>query len=259
MSPDRDARRTLISYVYHELRAMIIDGVAIPGSKLHIVELSKRFNVSPSATREALSKLAAERLVELEEQRGFRVAGVSVRELRDITFVRVQIEQLALRRAVELGDTEWEAGVVAAFHRLVKTKYFDDEAAGEGKEDWSARHRDFHRALIAACDSEWLLRFHDNLFDQSERYRRLNRIYQNAEMAGLRRDVLAEHKTLTEAALDRDADRLCTVIAQHLNGTAERVIAKQSANLAASASVADKEARTRRRTTPAAKDRVTSR
>ena len=40
-------------------------------------------------------------------------------------------------------------------------------------EEWVVRHRVFHRTLVNACGSQWLLGFRDVLHEQSERYRRL--------------------------------------------------------------------------------------
>ena len=44
---------------------------------------------------------------------------------------------------------------------------------GEVDAEWMASHADFHAALISACGSPRLLALHDQLFEQSERYRSL--------------------------------------------------------------------------------------
>jgi hypothetical protein len=71
---------------------------------------------------EALSHLLAEGLVLLEQQRGYAVAPVSLDDLHDVTATRRYIDSLALRRSIERGDLEWEARIVASFHRLSKIK-----------------------------------------------------------------------------------------------------------------------------------------
>jgi DNA-binding GntR family transcriptional regulator len=57
-------------------------------------------------------------LVISEPQRGFRAAPISAADLKDLTMVRIEVESLCLRRAIEVGTVEWEARLVAAFHRL---------------------------------------------------------------------------------------------------------------------------------------------
>lgn len=50
------------------IRADLLLGSIAPDHKLHIVDLSQRYGTSPSAIREALSRLVAERLITVEEE-----------------------------------------------------------------------------------------------------------------------------------------------------------------------------------------------
>src|ERR1700752_3462867 len=93
---------------YDVLRFELLNGVLCPGQKLRMVELAHRFTVSQSVIREALTRLAEQGLVVATPQRGFRVRELSVPDLADLTRVRVQIESLAFRQAIECGDVAWE-------------------------------------------------------------------------------------------------------------------------------------------------------
>jgi DNA-binding transcriptional regulator YhcF (GntR family) len=106
--------RSLTSAVLAHLRAEILSAHLRPGERILIAGVAKRLGVGPSAVREALSRLAVEGLVRGENQRGFCVTPVSIEDLRDVTRTRVDLEGLALRRSVELGDARWEEGVRAA-------------------------------------------------------------------------------------------------------------------------------------------------
>ena len=64
--------------VYDVLRAELLNGVLNPGDKLPMVELARRFSVSQSVVREALTRLAEQGLVVATPQRGFRVRQLSV-------------------------------------------------------------------------------------------------------------------------------------------------------------------------------------
>src|SRR5687768_506882 len=110
--------RTVTSALADRLRVDITNCELAPGEKLKLVDLQRRYEAGVIPLREALSRLAATGLVELEDQKGFRVAPVSREDLQDITSVRQQIECLALRQAIEIGDVEWESRVVATHHRL---------------------------------------------------------------------------------------------------------------------------------------------
>ena len=77
------------------------------------------------------------------------------------------------------------------------------------------RHRVFHRTLVNACGSQWLLGFRDVLHEQSERYRRLA-IRRNNEKS---RNVEAEHAAIVHATLKRDADAAVAALSKHFMTT----------------------------------------
>ena len=104
-----DETRTLTESAYRLIRSDILSGLVAPKDKLHISDLSQRHGTSASAIREALSRLVSEGLATMKEQKGFRVAPMSVREFKEITDLRVMLETEAIRRALALGGDEWES------------------------------------------------------------------------------------------------------------------------------------------------------
>ncbi len=216
------AGSSLTQDAYERLRADLLACRLRPGARLKINELCQALSVSLGAVREALARLTSEELVVAAPQRGFRVAPISADELRDLTAVRAQIEGLCLERALAVGDVGWESQLVAAFHRLSRTAEREPEDPERMGEAWSAAHAAYHEALVAACDSPWLLRLRAILYAQSERYRRLS-----VPLAEVARDLGREHQDLMEAALARDAARTKTLMAQHIELTT-RVLLEQS-------------------------------
>lgn len=203
--------RTLTSAVLERLRADILSTKLVPGQKLHIAGLAKQFAVSLTAVREALSRLVADGLVQASDQRGFRVSPVSPADLADVTQTRIDIESLALRRSIERGDQAWLTAVEQAFETLCAVPYRHPDDPHSHNEAWIARHRVFHRALVNACGSQWLLGFRDVLHEQSERYRRLS----VRRETGVSRDVEAEHAAIVRAVLKRDTEAAVAALSQH--------------------------------------------
>jgi DNA-binding GntR family transcriptional regulator len=214
-----DGAATQADQVYGELRADILSCRLLPGAKIKINEVAARLGVSLGAAREALSRLAAERMATATAQKGFRVAEVSVEELEDLTRTRITIEQLCLRRSIENGDVEWETEMVAAYHRLHRIPEREPGDPSRLNEAWSAAHARFHSALVAACGSPWLLMIRDMLYAQTERYRRLS-----IPLQVRTRNIGREHKKLLDAVVARDADRACELIDDHLSRTATIVL-----------------------------------
>jgi DNA-binding GntR family transcriptional regulator len=210
--------RSLTETVTARLRDDILTCQWSPGARLRTMALCKEFGVSLAVVREALSKLTAEGLVTADPQRSFCVTPVSIAELEDLTWVRIQLDGLALREAIAKGAIDWETNIVAAFHRLSRTPHFSDATTRTKSEDWAQAHAAFHHALVSACGSPSLLQLREGLFARSERYRRLSGLIE-----GPRRDVEAEHRAIMDAALDRDAPLALSLLEGHLQLTTDLV------------------------------------
>ena len=192
-----------------------------PGDRLKIEDLCQRYASGSSAVREALSRLASECFVGMEPQRGFRVTPVSCDELRDLTRVRCAIEGMCLRDAVEHGDVEWEAGVMTALHRLSKLPMRAQDDPKRYSDAFAAAHNAYHEALVSACSSQWLLKLRTLLSSQHERYRWISRPLAKVE----RENLHLEHANIAEATLARNADLAVRLMTEHLELTANIILA----------------------------------
>jgi GntR family carbon starvation induced transcriptional regulator len=204
LAKPRKATKTTV--IFEKLRQDIICNRLRPGERLPLSSLKERYHVGGSPLREALTRLAAQGLVEGEEQCGYRVAALSVSELRDLYTARETIETRALELAIELGDEVWESDVVAYLHRL--NKYLDASSPSASVEplEWEKRQRDFLSAIVKGSQSNWLVKMHEMLYDQSVRYRMLclHKHYQDKTLLGM---FINENQTLIEAITARDKTR----------------------------------------------------
>ena len=212
--------RTLASQAQELLRKDILSGQLAPGQRLRTKDLQVRYGLGLSPLRESLQRLSAEGMVVNDEQRGFAVAPVSVAELEDLTLARTSLESVMLPMAISKGNADWEAEILAAFHRLSRTSLPLDPAAMADASLWESRHRAFHHALVAGCGSPWLLRLHAQLVDQSERYRKI-RILHHQELGAQVRNVNAEHQAVMDAVLRRDAAQAVDLMNRHLIATSK--------------------------------------
>lgn len=204
--------RTLVENAYLALRQDIIEGKHQPGTRLRVEHLKDDYGVGAGTLREALSLLVSDALVVSEGQRGFWVSPISQADLEDITRTRILLETEALRTSIRGGGDDWEAGLVAAFHRLSKVEEKLTQTAQRFR-DWEERNRGFHEALIAACDSRWQRYLIGILYRQSERYRRF------ALSSPAKRNVHAEHQDIFDAAMKRDEKRACAALEKHIGAT----------------------------------------
>lgn len=204
--------RSLTEGAYRSIKNDLLVGVSAPGSRLRIDALRKRLGIGASPIREALSRLVAEGLVTNEERKGFRAAPMSAEEFREITELRITLEVMALRQSIQNGGEEWESNIVASHHRLAKA---EERLRKTGAaDDFESKNRDFHDALVSACDSGWLMRMREILNMHSQRYR-----FRSLVAVGTRRDTFKEHRMMRDATLARDTDKAVRLVEQHFRTT----------------------------------------
>lgn len=193
----RQEKTTSATLVYQQLRQDILRGDLKPGQKLQIEFVAARYAVGTNPVREALNRLSAERLVDRHDQRGFSVPPISMEQFRDLVKTRCWLEGKALEESILNRDQAWEDSIILAYHKLSRTPWSLPEGSLAGNPQWEERHRAFHRALISACGSTWLMGFCHDLMAQAERYRHIaqSAVYPN-------RIGNDEHRAIMDATLD---------------------------------------------------------
>ncbi len=177
------------------LQRDILAGQLAPGARLGIVDLARRYEIGATPLREGLSRLVSRGLIVAIGQRGFRVSPVSEDDLRDITRIRTVVEIEALRLAITEGGDSWEAGILAALHRL-------------------RRYIERTGARLEACGSPRLLAAHSDFYDQAYRYRRVM-----MQVVPDGRDFIDSHQRLADRVLARDIAGAQAMLAKHLEAT----------------------------------------
>jgi DNA-binding GntR family transcriptional regulator len=209
---------TLVDEVHESIYQALIDGQIEPGSKLKLSEIAGNFRVSAAVVREALSRLTEQGLVQSNPQRGFVVTPLSVDDLLDLTRTRVLIETLALRESIRHGDLAWEGRVLATHHTLDRTPILTAEHANPA---WIRAHRVFHHAILDGSGVRRLSDVARGLRDCSELYQ----FWSYTRSRDPQRDIVAEHREITEHTLARDEDSAAAALAQHIERTTNLLVA----------------------------------
>ncbi|MBH0238798.1 FCD domain-containing protein [Methylobrevis albus] len=221
-APQEVDASTLGVEVYARLRRDLIAGHLQPGERLRFRQLSAAYGIGIAPLREALSRLVSEHLVHFEGHRGYTVAPMSLEDLYDLCALRTELSCKALRQSIERGDADWEAEILAALHRLERSAIPGSVTDRKVADEWEQRHDRFHRSLIAACNSPWLLHFCDALSDHFQRYRRAV-IVEISGSAELTAKIREQHRSIAEAAVDRNAELATDILARHFQGSVEIV------------------------------------
>lgn len=218
-----EKQESVIAGFVNKIRRDIALGVLRPGERLVIEQLKRTHMLSHPSVREALAQLVGEGYASLEDQKGFKVLGVSIETLRDITRIRSELESLAVRWSMERSDTDWRASVTATHFALAEVeKELVDEPIAYALE-WDERNRNFHMALGSNCGSAHLLSIIARQYDLTRRYR-LMAHEQNKSTAARSSWIeksAREHRLLKDAALEGDVDVVMEFLSGHINKGSE--------------------------------------
>lgn len=211
--PAAGARRQQLSEdVAVYVRELILSGQVKPGTFLRTEPLAEAVGVSNTPVREGLHIVAGEGFVELVPRRGFVVAEVSRRDVRDMFWIQASLAgELARRTAEEISDeTLAELVELDAAQRRA-------EEAGNADEVVALGHQ-FHRTINLAADSPRMTLMLGGLVKQLP-----NRFYYDIEGHG--GDTIAAHSTILAALQSRDGDAAATLMHSHIMAGADELVA----------------------------------
>jgi len=202
---------TISEEVREMLRADIFSAQWAPGTRLQISELTTRYGTSSTVVRDALTRLAGEKLLQFQPNRGYFISEYTLAELRDIGELRCRIEEYGLALAIERGDLAWESELIAVHHRLERTPRRGVDDPHHITAEWFAAHQAFHAKLLEACKVPMLADFAATLSDATALYRLWSAPMPRAES----RDIEAEHQAIVDAVLAHDAPTATSLLRDH--------------------------------------------
>lgn len=193
--------------VYDYLRGEIMTGRFAPGERLNLDELVERLRVSKMPVKEAVGRLAAEGLIDIQARRGTFISRVDPRELAETFEVRRGLEVLAGELAIE-NVTKLE---IAKLRHLIT----EMESAAEDHNVTVHLEKNFafHELIIELSGNRKLMEIYRLLRAQihiagvhyrSENW--LNRVEQEQR----------EHRAIVRALEQRDPEAVGRAISDHL-------------------------------------------
>ncbi|THF88240.1 GntR family transcriptional regulator [Deinococcus sp. KSM4-11] len=197
--------------VYEHLRRALLDGDIAPGERLGEVELGQQLGVSRTPIREALMRLTQDGLLTTEANKGVRVRTVSAAEARDAYVVREELDGLAAALAAS-GHTAADAVTLRAALATLNA------ARGSDYREQTRLDLAYHRAVTEAAHNTVLGILARDLEQRVALIKHQTRTY-NAHP-----DTAAQHATLLQTILDRDADAAREAARTHVRTFATLVL-----------------------------------
>lgn len=214
------ARETLGDRVTMELRARLVAGQLAPGDKLSLRRVAEALGVSMMPVREAVSRLAADRALEVLPGRAVRVPILTLEQFRELTRLRLVLEGFAAEEAARVASPEQIARIAA--HEAIFREAADAEPPRAA--DSVAANRDLHFALYEATNMPSLVEMIERLWLKAGPILNLDMRHEPMRLKG--GSAVQAHASLVEALSARDApaarqalERDITFAAAHVEST----------------------------------------
>ncbi len=131
------------------MRELILRGDFAAGARLGEVELAERLGVSRTPVREALTRLAAEGLVEIVPNRGARVSSWSVAELEGVFDLRAALEPWLTALAAPRAGAADVAALDELAHAMLPV---GEPGPDQDLDALVLLNREFHGRLVELAD-----------------------------------------------------------------------------------------------------------
>ena len=211
-------RSGLADQVYEALEEQILDMEYAPGERLVIDQIARELGVSGTPVRDALTRLAGERLIDVTPFRGFTVLPEpTLDEIAQSFEAREAIETFAVRLGCERASDREIERLSEINARITSHTYGGRSGSFTA---FVKLNQEFHELLVTTSGNQYLVEalkslYHDALVARTMHGRGVPDL----------EHIDQEHGAIIEAFRRRDADALEAAVARHIRDGAERVMA----------------------------------
>ena len=198
---------TATQIIHRRLRDEIVSLRRLPGEAISEKEIAQECGVSRTPIREALLRLAEERLVDIVPKSGTSVAKIPIADVLEAQVARAALEQVTVRAAVENARGSDIANLRAVI--MVQQEW---QEAGDVVQFYAA-DEDMHRMIALAGGYPGIWSIIERIKLQVDRYRVLTLPQPNRMER-----VLQEHTEIVEAIANRDVEKASEAMRLHLDG-----------------------------------------
>lgn len=215
--------QALVDELAATIQARVLSGAIPTGTRLRQESLAAEFGVSRTPVREALRKLQASGLVEVQPHRGALVRRPSARDVREAYEVRAELEGLAASLAASrIRDGELRSlrtaqelfrHSVASLLAWRARRPAEEPGHTAAHDEWMAANDSFHLGIQEAAGNH---RLRKTLAALHESFPRDLTWIVLGENAGLLEENVAQHEAILTAIESHDPAESRRLMAEHV-------------------------------------------
>lgn len=199
--------------VYSRIRENILDGKYRVGENLIEMRLAEELEVSRTPVREAIRQLELEGLVESIPNKGAIVKGINKKDMEDIYKIRLLLEGLAARWAVnQISDKRIKE--LEEIYDLME--FYTNKEDIENIEKLNTK---FHQTIYESARSNILL----HILKDFQVYVKIARC-ESLKTPGRMKVSLKEHKEILDAIKNRDYELAEQCLVNHVSNSGESIM-----------------------------------
>jgi DNA-binding GntR family transcriptional regulator len=220
----------LADKAYEQLHKEIITCVLAPGQQIAQAQMAEKFGLGLTPVREALTRLAHEKLVQAVPRFGYVVSPIILSDVASMYELRIILETASVRMAISKATDQQLEEIV---HSANFTYVYN---APESNVAFLERNAAFHCSIAKLSNNSRLVETLQNLLDELTRifYIGLNLRDSTEEMRG-------EHLDISEALLKRDTALAENIMRNQIEKSQLRVLEALKSSSLNSASIISSE------------------
>ena len=204
-------KQSMTERVLNELRNDIINWNYNENDMITEAEISQKFGVSKTPSREALNYLCMEGFLEKIPNKGYLVKGISVMELQSLFQYRGILEKACAEMAIQYATADELKFLQELTEEHVK------KAEGSTYQEYSEMNMDFHMSVAYLSRNRYLVSALENVLNN------LRRVFVREWKSSGAKALLEAHMELVEVLIKRDVEQAKQYVARGLEGAEYRI------------------------------------
>lgn len=204
-------KQSMTERVLNELRNDIINWNYNENDMITEAEISQKFGVSKTPSREVLNYLCMEGFLEKIPNKGYLVKGISVMELQSLFQYRGILEKACAEMAIQYATADELRFLQELTEEHVK------KAEGSTYQEYSEMNMDFHMSVAYLSRNRYLVSALENVLNN------LRRVFVREWKSSGAKALLEAHMELVEVLIKRDVEQAKQYVARELEGAEYRI------------------------------------
>lgn len=204
-------KSTLTNQIYREIKESITNKQFLPGEKLNIKELARKYNVSDTPVKQALQRLADEKMVVNTPNKGMSVRTSTPHELNDIFDMRLMMDTFFIKDIISTLNYNSQLRQQLIENLEEQKRFIQTSESSLYPEKYFSLDMEFHTLYLTASGNQKAV----ELLTDLQPFTYATGTYLNQPHY---RDCecVAEHEEILKAAFNADVNALHQAIQTHI-------------------------------------------